>query len=73
MFDLFIFIETHLSNAIDKPKGITTDTNQIEIKIQSAQQKRPFVVKMGKTDKFNKIALQCAEQFKVDASKIRFE
>lgn len=54
--------------ASNKPKE-----GQIEIKIQNAARKKPFITYIGKTDKLKRVACECAEEFKCDITKIRLE
>lgn len=73
---LFVFTEAHLTSAIDKPKSITAapdNKDKIEIKIQTANGKKPFIVYIGKTEKLTKLAYDVAEEFGYDPNKVRLE
>lgn len=65
----------HLSSTVEKNIALSAASNKdkIEIKIQTANRKKPFMVHIGKTEKFNKLAHECAEEFNCDASKVRLE
>lgn len=52
-----------------KPKN----RNFIELQIQSAQRKRPFLVSIDKFEKLKTLFFECAEEFKCDPEKIRLE
>lgn len=73
---MFDFTEAHLTSAIGKPMSITTATDnkdKIEIKIQTASRKKPFIVYIGKTEKLTRLAYDVAEEFGCDPKKVRLE
>lgn len=47
--------------------------DKLEIKIQSKNKKKPFIVYIGKEDKLINLAYECAGEFKCDPSKVRLE
>ena len=56
------------TQSANKPKE-----GQIEIKIQNAGRKKPFVLYVDKTDKLKRLACEIAEEYKCDITKIRLE
>lgn len=51
----------------------TDNKDKIEIKIQTASRKKPFIVYIGKIEKLTKLAYDVAEEFKCDPKKVRLE
>lgn len=76
--DLIQFSEASICDSIEKKQTLnghtqTKPNDKIEIKIQMAIRKKPFIVHIGKTEKLKRLACECAEEFKCDITKIRLE
>ncbi|XP_031620607.1 uncharacterized protein LOC116339091 [Contarinia nasturtii] len=73
-----LVLQAHITDMASKSKTTAkslanANAGKMEIKIQSAGRKRPFITYIGSTDQLITLAFACAEEFKCDVNKVLIE